>query len=140
MYASQDIGVVDLQGKNQIIGRRIADRPAGRFCRGRKLDCQVDSLQLCYTSKLLENFRQAYKTTHYHSEDKRDAHHADGIFMEQLGALTKIYNIDKVLSMNRRTADSVNLEYASTPLGRLRATLRAKIKGTRDRIFSRRRY
>jgi hypothetical protein len=139
MYASQDIGVVDLQGRNQIIGRRIADRPAGRFCKGRRLDCRVDSLQLCHTSKLLGKYREVYKTTQFHSEDKRDAHHADGIFMEQLGALTKFYNINKVLSMNRRTAESANLEYAASPLGRLRATLRAKLKGARERAFSRRR-
>jgi hypothetical protein len=30
--------------------------------------------------------------------------------MEQIGALTKVYNIDKVLSMNRRTVESANLE------------------------------
>ena len=36
MYASQDIGLVDPQGKTQVIGRRVADRPGGRFCKGRK--------------------------------------------------------------------------------------------------------
>jgi spore maturation protein CgeD len=140
MYASQDIGLVDPEGKTWIIGRRVADRPGGRFCRGRKLDCRVDYLQFCHTAKILERFREVYKTTQYHSEDKRDSHHADGIFMEQIGALTKVYNIDKVLSMNRRTSDSVNLEYAASPIGRLRATLRAKLKGARERVISRRRY
>ncbi len=38
MYASQDIGLVDPYGKTQIIGRRVADYPGGRFCKGRKLD------------------------------------------------------------------------------------------------------
>jgi len=139
MYASQDLGVVDSQGKSQIIGRRIADRPRGRFCRGGRLDCRVDSLQLCLTSRILEKFREVYKTAQFHSEDKRDAHHADGIFMEQLGALTKVYNIDKVLSMNRRTVESANLEYASTPMGRVLVTLRAKFKGAWQRVSSRRR-
>jgi spore maturation protein CgeD len=140
MYASQDIGLVDPQGKTQIIGRRVADRPGGRLCKGRKLDCRVDYLQFCHTAKILEKFREVYKTSQFHSEDKRDAHHADGIFMEQIGALTKVYNINKVLSMNRRTAESANLEYAASPIGRLRATLRAKLKGAWERIFSRRRY
>ena len=54
----------------------------------------------------------------------------------RLGALTKFYNIDKVLSMNRRTAESANLEYAASPIGRLSATLRAKLKGARERVFS----
>jgi hypothetical protein len=140
MYASQDIGLVDPDGKTQIIGRRVADRPAGRFCKGRRLDCRVDYLQFCHTAKILEQFRQKYHTTQYHSEDKRDSHHADGIFMEQVGALTKVYNIDKVLSMNRRTTESANLEYAASPLGRVMVTLRAKLRGARERLLSPRRY
>ncbi|HOX58943.1 MAG TPA: glycosyltransferase family A protein [Candidatus Paceibacterota bacterium] len=140
MYASQDIGVVDPEGKTRVTGRRIADRPRGRFCGGRRLDCRVDSLQLCHTSRILEEFRRVYKTSKFHSDDKRDAHHADGIFMEQLGALTKVYNIDKVLSMNRRTTESANLEYAVTPLGRSLATLRAKLRGAWDRVSRPRRY
>src|SRR5262249_28485489 len=102
MYASQDIGLVDAEGKTKIIGRRVADRPAGKFCKGRKLDCKVDYLQFCHSAKILDQFREVYKTTEYHSEDKRDSYHADGIFMEQIGALTKVYPIEKVLSMNRR--------------------------------------
>jgi hypothetical protein len=100
----------------------------------------VDSLQMCHTSKIQEQFREVYHTDQYHSEDKRDAHHADGIFMEQLGALTKFYNIDKVLSMNRRTAESANLEYSASRFGRLLVTLRAKLRGARERLSPRRRY
>jgi hypothetical protein len=140
MYASQDIGHVDPQGKTQIIGHRVADRPAGRFCKGRRLDCKVDYLQFCHTAGILEHFCQTYHTKQYHSEDRRDSYHADGIFMEQIGALTKIYNIDKVLSMNRRTVESANLEYAASPMGRLLATFRAKIRGTREKLFAPRRY
>jgi spore maturation protein CgeD len=140
IYASQDIGLVDPDGKTQIIGRRVADRPGGRFCKGRRLDCRVDYLQFCHTAMILDKFREVYKTSQFHSEDKRDTHHADGIFMEQIGALTKVYNINKVLSMNRRTVESANLEYAASPIGRLRATLRAKLRGAKERVFSRRRY
>jgi spore maturation protein CgeD len=140
MYASQDIGLVDPDGKTQIIGHRVADRPGGRFCKGRKLDCQVDYLQFCHTAKILDRLREVYKTTQYHSEDKRDSHHADGIFMERIGALTKVYNIDKVLSMNRRTVQSANLEYSASTFGRLLVTLRAKLRGARERLSSRRRY
>jgi len=132
MYASQDIGLVDHDGSTKIIGRRVADRPAGRFCRGRKLDCKVDYLQFCHTAKILEKFREVYQTTEYHSDDKRDAHHSDGIFMEQVGAITKVYNIDKVLSMNRRTVESVNLEYSASWVGRLLIALRWKLRGARD--------
>jgi spore maturation protein CgeD len=140
MYASQDIGLVAPNGETQIIGHRVADRPGGRSCKGRKLDCQVDYLQFCHTAKILGRFRDTYKTTQYHSEDKRDAQHADGIFMEQIGALTTVHNIDKVLSMNRRTAESANLEYAASRSGRLLATLRAKLRGARQRLTTRSRY
>ncbi len=136
MYASQDIGLVDREGKTRIIGRRIADRPAGRFCKGRKLDCQVDYLQLCHSRAMLDRMREAYHTTEFHLEDKSHADHADGIFLEKMGALTKIYNIDKVLSMNRRTAASVNLEYAESRLGRFFILMKVKAKGIR-RIFNR---
>ena len=104
------------------------------------MDCQVDYLQLCHTAKILDKFRETYNTTQYHSEDKSDAHHADGVFMEQIGALTKVYNIEKVLSMNRRTAESANLEYSASTFGRLMVTLRAKLRGARERLSSRRRY
>jgi hypothetical protein len=140
MYASQDIGLVTPDGKTQIIGHRVADRPAGRFCKGRRLDCRVDYLQFCHTAKILDRFREVYKTTQYHSEDKRDAHHADGIFMEQIGALTKVYNINKVLSMNRRTMESVNLAYSASPLGRCFITFKRKLRGVWDRTFAERRY
>ena len=96
------------------------------------MDCKVDYLQFCHTAKILEKFREVYQTTEYHSDDKRDAHHSDGIFMEQVGAITKVYNIDKVLSMNRRTVESVNLEYSASWVGRLLIALRWKLRGARD--------
>ncbi len=136
MYASQDIGLVDREGKTRIIGRRIADRPAGKFCKGRKLDCQVDYLQLCHTQAILAKWREKYKMTEYYPEDKGHADHADGIFGERLGALAKIYNIDKVLSMNRRTTISENLDYAESRLGRFLILMKVKILGIR-RIFNR---
>ncbi|HWY74927.1 MAG TPA: glycosyltransferase [Verrucomicrobiae bacterium] len=136
MYSSQDIGLVDREGRTQIIGKRIADRPAGRFCKGRKLDCQVDYLQFCHTRAILDRMREAYRTSEFHLEDRSHGDHADGIFLEKIGALTKIYNIDKVLSMNRRTVSSINLEYAESRLGRFLILVKVKIKGIR-RIFNR---
>ena len=60
--------------------------------------------------------------------------------MEQIGALTTVHNIDKVLSMNRRTAESANIEYSASTFGRVRAILRAKLRGARERISSRGHY
>ncbi len=108
MYASEDVGFIDPDGQVSIAGRRIADRPAGRFCDGRKIDCQIDYLQFCHTAKLLERFREAYQTTEYFSEDRALGTHADGVFMEQMGALTTIHPINRVVCMNRRARDSIN--------------------------------
>ena len=135
MYASQDIGLLGRDGQTRVIGQRIAKRPAGKFCRGAKLDCKVDYLQFCHTAKILTKFREIYQTDRYHNEDRRTGHHADGIFMEQIGKLTTVHPINKVLSMNRRTETSINLEYATTPLGRAWAMLKAKGKGARERVF-----
>lgn len=136
MYASQDIGVVEGTGPTQIVGRRVADRPAGKFCRGRRLDCRVDYLQFCHTAAILDEYRRCYRTEEIHSENKRDAHHADGIFMERIGALTKVYPINQVTSINRRTDGSVNIPRSQTALGRARDLLRAKARGLCDRLRS----
>jgi len=134
MYASQDIGVVQGGGPTQIIGRRVADRPAGKFCRGRRLDCQVDYLQFCHTAAILDDYRRTYQTDQIHSENKRDAHHADGIFMERIGALTYVHPINEVTSLNRRTDASINIQRSHTPLGRVRDFLQAKARGLRYRL------
>lgn len=139
MYSSQDVGVLGRDGKTRVIGQRHARKPAGKFCRGVRLDCKVDYLQFCHTAKILEDFRRAYGTDRYHSEDRRDAHHADGIFMEQIGNLTPVHPVSQVLSLNRRTEASSNLEYAATPARRLVAALKAKARGARERLFLRRR-
>lgn len=140
MYASQDIGLVDAAGKTSVIGCRHATKPAGRFCRGARLDCKVDYLQFCHAAAILERYREVYKTTEYHSEDKRDASHADGIFMERIGSLTMVHPIDKVLSMNRRTVQSVNLEHSESAAGRALITLKQKVRGGLDRLKRGRRW
>ena len=136
MYASEDVGLVEADGRTKTLDRRVADRPAGQYCKGRKLDCQVDYLQFCHTRAILDQMRTAYKTTEYHREDRGHADHADGIFMEQIGALTTVHNIDEVIGMNRRTPGSINLEYADTAFGRSVALMKAKVKGLR-RIIDR---
>ena len=137
MYASQDIGLLKPDGTTQIVGQRRARRLAGRFCKGAKLDCRVDYLQFCHTTKILQRFRETYGTDRYHSESKADAAHADGIFMEQVGALTTVYNIDQVLSLNRRTPDSANLAYSTTRVGRFFDLVCANYKGLVRRFGSR---
>ena len=139
MYASQEIGQVGPDGQTRIIGKRIADRPAGRFCRGRKLDCQVDYLQFCHSRAILGPLAKSLGTTRCHCEDRAEGYHADGIFMEQVGAITKVHNIDVVVSMNRRTATSINIESADTKLGRAWVLVKAKYQGLRRRLARRKR-
>ena len=109
IYMSQDIGVTDANGETRIVGQRRADRPAGAFCNGRPLDRHVDYLQFCHTSALLERLAETQGHREFHPESKRVAHHADGIFMERMGHLAEVHSVDVVTSMNRRTAESVNL-------------------------------
>jgi spore maturation protein CgeD len=137
MYASQDIGLIDREGRLRIIGRRIADRPAGRFCRGRKLDCKVDYLQFCHSRAILGRVTEIYKTTRYHPENKDDYYHADGVFMEKVGRLTKVHNIDKLVSMNRRTLGSANIEYSENLVVQLWIVLKAKFRGLKHRLLAR---
>lgn len=125
MYASQDVGFVDAQGKVVVVGQKVADEPAGRFCNGRKLDFEVDYLQFCHTQPVLARYREVYGTTEYFSEDRAHATHADGIFMENVGAFTKVYNIPEVLCMNRRTPDSINYPASRYTLVRAFLYLRA---------------
>lgn len=132
MYASQNIGLAGRNGKTEIIGKRLADQPAGTFCNGRRLDCEVDYLQFCHSRKILDEFEKVYGTKRYHSEDKRDALHADGIFMEQIGALTTIYPITELVSCNRRTPNSVNCGiYQETMWDKLTFRFRKLISGNK---------
>jgi spore maturation protein CgeD len=108
MYASLDIGFLNAAGKTRYVGRRYADRPAGRSCGGRGLNYEVDYLQFCHTARILERYRAAYNNQEYFSENRQHATNADGLFMEQIGALTKIWPVDRVVGMNRRAPDSIN--------------------------------
>jgi spore maturation protein CgeD len=134
MYGSQDIGLIGRDGQLRIIGQRIADRPAGQFCHGRKLDCKVDYLQFCHTRAILDKVGAAYRTTRYHSENREDNFHADGVFMEKVGALTTVYPIVKLVSMNRRTIGSANIEYSENRIAQFWIVLKAKLRGLKRRL------
>ena len=84
--------------------------------------------------EVLAKFREVYGTDRFHSEDKEEASHADGIFMEQIGALVPVHPVPQVLSLNRRTTDSANLVYSDNRLGRGINLIRAKLKGAVRRL------
>src|SRR5262249_44555473 len=66
---------------------------------GRALDRQVDYLQLCHRAEAL----RAFPGDEYWPEDKATEDHADGIFLERLGARFPIVPVDVKICQNRRT-------------------------------------
>jgi hypothetical protein len=108
MYASQDVAVIYPNGWRAIVGERRATLPGGRACQGRRMDCHVDYLQFCHKAVVL----RALPNHEYWPEGKDSESHADGIFMERVGAYTTIYPIDVKVSQNRRTLRST---YAPVP-------------------------
>jgi glycosyltransferase involved in cell wall biosynthesis len=103
MYASQDVGVIYPNGWHAIVGERRATRPGGRACGGRRMDCEVDYLQVCHKTEVLRLFPD----DEYWPEAKDTEEHADGLFMERLGTYVPIHPIDVKVSQNRRTARSI---------------------------------
>lgn len=96
--------------QNQVVvrGKRYADVMRGSYCQGFPIYTQVDYLQLCHTRKLLQMFQKRYGTSEYYAESHAHDHDADGVFLEQLGALTPVYPIDALVAVHRNTAISVN--------------------------------
>lgn len=111
MYASQDIGWLGADGRCTLVGERRALATGGKCVQGRLMDCQVDYLQLCHRRSVLRSFPD----TEYWPEDPATGDHADGLFMEKLGALCPILPIDIKVGQNRRTPWSVNLAAAQQP-------------------------
>ncbi len=81
--------------------------PRGAAARGPGLDCQVDYLQFCFTQRALARYR-AVHGDEILSESRRDASHADGIFMDRMGALETVERVGYFVGMNRRTPHSLN--------------------------------
>jgi hypothetical protein len=102
MYASQDIGMIYPDGSRAVVGERRAAGLAGKCCRGRTLDCQVDYLQFCHRRAILQSFRGK----DYWPEGKSTEAHADGIFMDRCGSVAPVHPIDVKVSQNRRTPGS----------------------------------
>jgi hypothetical protein len=102
MYASQDVGVIYPNGWRALVGERRATAPGGRSCGGRKMDSEVDYLQFCHRADVLRLFPD----DEYWPESKETEEHADGLFMERVGAFVPIHPIDVKVSQNRRTARS----------------------------------
>ncbi|HEX5270098.1 MAG TPA: hypothetical protein VFW33_06420 [Gemmataceae bacterium] len=101
-YASQDLAVIYPNGWRALVGERRATEPGGRSCGGRKMDCEVDYLQFCHRADVLRLFPD----DEYWPESKDTEEHADGLFIERVGALVPIHPIDVKVSQNRRTARS----------------------------------
>jgi GT2 family glycosyltransferase len=112
MYASQDLGVIEQDGRRTIVGERRATEIGGRICNGRLMNCQVDYLQFCHKAEVLKRFPH----DEYWPESKATESHADGIFMERVGEYVPIYPIDVKVSQNRRTPQSTYVPVRSLSL------------------------
>jgi hypothetical protein len=107
MYASQDHAVIYDDGTLAITGERRALAMGGSCCKGRILDCHVDYAQMCHRRSVLYGIK-GNETREWWPEGKGTEGHADGIFMERIGAVTPFYPIDIKVSQNRRTPKSLN--------------------------------
>ena len=67
---------------------------------------KVDYLQVMFKTKLLNKLSQPW-----FSESLDDKNHADGIFLDRLGAITKFYPVKESLCENRVTPISVTTGY-----------------------------
>jgi glycosyltransferase involved in cell wall biosynthesis len=139
MYGSQDVGAIYPNGWHAIVGERRATRPGGRSCDGRRMDCEVDYLQFCHRTDVLKLFPD----DEYWPEAKDTEEHADGLFMERVGAYVPIHPIDVKVSQNRRTARSTYVPLPSLGLLDCRANgippLRGYSHGQHRRAQPRRR-
>jgi hypothetical protein len=107
MYASQDHAVIYEDGRRELTGERRALAIGGRCCRGRLMDCQVDYAQMSHRRSVLSLIK-GHNRREWWPEEKETEGHADGIFMERIGAVTPFFPIDIKVSQNRRTPKSLN--------------------------------
>jgi hypothetical protein len=133
MYASQDMGVVYPNGWHTIVGERRADGMGGRSCNGRRMDCEIDYLQFCHRTSVLQRF----PSDEYWPEEKDTEEHADGIFMERIGALVPIHPIDVKVSQNRRTPRSLNIPMSPLSLMDCMANGIPLVTGEPNRVSTR---
>jgi glycosyltransferase involved in cell wall biosynthesis len=102
MYASQDVGAIFPDGRRALIGERLALGIGGKCCAGRRMDCAVDYGQFCHRRIVMRSLHGS----EYWPEAKTSGFHADGLFMEKVGAMYPIYPIDIKVGVNRRTPQS----------------------------------
>jgi hypothetical protein len=107
IYGSQDLVVIREDGSRINAGERRASSMGGRCCRGRILDTQVDYAQMAHRRSILKSIK-GFDCLEWWPEGKETEGHADGIFMERIGAVTPFYPIDVKVSQNRRTPKSLN--------------------------------
>jgi glycosyltransferase involved in cell wall biosynthesis len=104
MYASVDMTAVTSGGHKFRLRELIADEIKGRCCGGGPLDCCVDYLQLCHRADLLGCFPD----DEYWPEDRAVMTHADGVFLEKIGAYVPIYPVPAKIGQNRKVPSSLN--------------------------------
>ncbi|MHB1423423.1 MAG: glycosyltransferase family 2 protein [Gemmataceae bacterium] len=104
MYASVDLTCDSGTGEKLFFREILADEVRGSCCGGGPLDCHIDYLQLCHKASLFDCFPDG----EFWPEDREVIRHADGIFLEKIGALVPIYPIPAKIGENRKVPTSLN--------------------------------
>jgi glycosyltransferase involved in cell wall biosynthesis len=104
MYASVDMTGVSAAGEKLVFRELLAEDVKGSCCGGGPLDCHVDYLQLCHKADLYDLFSGG----EFWPEDRDVIQHADGIFLEKVGAAVPIFPIAMKIGENRKVPLSLN--------------------------------
>jgi hypothetical protein len=104
MYASVDMTGVAATGEKLLFREMLAQETMGSCIGSGPLDCRVDYLQLCHKIDLFDLFPDG----DFWPEDRAVVSHADGIFLERIGAQTPIYPVAAKIGENRKVPDSLN--------------------------------
>lgn len=112
MYGSVAMTVINAGGERLFLRESTAREVKGRCCGGGSLDGHVDYLQLCHHIDVLKVF----PNDEFWSEDRRDIRHADGIFLERIGAHVPIVPVAAVIGENRKVPESLNDGGARLPV------------------------
>lgn len=98
-YASVDLAFYVAGKEPHVYGQLNAFEIGGKDAH--KMDCRVDSLQICHRKEVFVEWPEELSTSH----------HADGVFMERLGKNHYIYPIPVKIGQNRRTPLSTYKPY-----------------------------
>lgn len=104
LYAGIDRAAVDDDGTEYLCGDNPVDGVLGKLAGGGSLDGKMDGMQVCHRVSALAKFGN----DQWWPEGKQDAWHADGLFLDKLGSMFRIYPVPHKIGKNRKVPGSIN--------------------------------